>query len=57
MPNISRSLKTSFVNKKVRASGEIRGFSIMVSDLSVQEGSGYESVWNWAQIVKSLNRK
>ncbi len=54
LPNITRSLKTSFLHKKVRASGDIKGLSIMVADLSVQKGSGYESVWNWAEIVKRL---
>ncbi|MFH2065058.1 MAG: hypothetical protein ABIK15_07665 [Pseudomonadota bacterium] len=56
LPNINRSLKIKYVNKDIRIKGEAKGHSIVVNDLSIKSGSDFQSVWNWSEITKKMNR-
>ncbi|MBW2218023.1 MAG: hypothetical protein JRF40_00815 [Deltaproteobacteria bacterium] len=56
MPNISRSLKTTYVNKPVRITGVVNGSSLLVSVIEVKEGGAYQEVWNWKKITAELSK-
>ena len=56
MPNISRSLKTSILNKPVRVAGKLTGATFLVSVIELKKKGAYEEVWNWKKIVDDLNR-
>ena len=56
LPNISRSLKTSYVNKPVRITGDLNGQSILVATIEVKKDGKYREVWNWEKITAELGR-
>ena len=56
MPNITRTVKTSYINKQARVTGVVDGSSIVVSIIEVKDGDSYKEVWNWEKIVKKVTR-
>lgn len=56
LPNINRSLKVKYVNQDIRVQGEAKGHAIVVDDLAVKNAGDFQSVWNWSDIVKRMNR-
>jgi len=56
LPNLSRSEKTTLVNKDVRVTGDLQGISMVVSVIEEKTGGNYQEVWNWEKISKSLSR-
>ena len=56
MPNITRTVKTSYINKQARVTGVVDGSSIVVSLIEVKDGDSYEEVWNWEKIVAEIGR-
>ena len=56
MPNITRAVKTSYINKPVRVTGIVDGASMLVSIIEVKEGGSYKEVWNWEKITAKLGR-
>ena len=56
LPNISRSLKTSYLNKPVRITGDLRSNTLVVAAIEVKEDGAYREVWNWKKLTTELNR-
>jgi len=56
LPNISRSMKTSYINKPVRITGDLNGQSLLVATIEVKEDGSYREVWNWKKITAELGR-
>jgi len=56
MPNITRTVKTSYIHKPVRVTGVVDGSSMVVSIIEVKDGDNYKEVWNWKKIVAELGR-
>ena len=56
MPNITRTVKTSYINKQARVTGVVDGSSIVVSIIEVKDGDSYREVWNWEKIVAEIGR-
>ncbi len=46
-----------YINKNVKISGEAKGHSIVVADVAVETKNGYNSVWNWDEIVKEMSHR
>ena len=57
LPNISRSVKTSFLNKPVRVTGKLRNHAIHVSKIEVENSGEYLTVWDWDTIKRKMNRR
>ena len=55
LPNISRSLKTRYLNKPVRITGDLRGQALVVATIEVKRGGTFQEVWNWQEITNELN--
>jgi len=56
LPNISRSMKTSYVNKPVRITGELNGQSLLAATIEIKDNGSYREVWNWKKITAELGR-
>jgi hypothetical protein len=56
MPNITRSIKTRYINKPTRVTGVVDGSSMVVSIIEVKEGGSFKEVWNWKKIVAELGK-
>jgi len=54
LPNIDRALKVEFLSENVKISGDIKNHSVVVADIAVKTKNGYDSIWNWAEIVESM---
>jgi len=56
LPNISRSLKTRYINKSVRITGNLKGQSLVAAVIEVKENGTFREVWNWKKLTNELNR-
>lgn len=55
LPNLSRNIKTTYLNQSVRITGDKTAHTIIASNVDVKNSGKYESVWNWEKIVKDIN--
>jgi hypothetical protein len=55
LPNIPRSLKTRYLNKPVRITGDLNGLSLVVATIEVKRNGEFQEVWNWKEITNELN--
>jgi hypothetical protein len=56
LPNLSRSLKTSLLNKNLRITGDLHGISMVASVIKEKTGESYLEIWNWKKIAKQMTR-
>jgi hypothetical protein len=49
LPNLDRHIKSKYLERNVRISGEQESESIWVDKLEVKEGDQYRQVWSWKQ--------
>lgn len=47
LPNLDRHIKSRYLTRNVRVSGEQKSESIWVDRLEVKEGDQYRKVWSW----------
>ena len=55
LPNIPRSIKTRYLNKPVRITGDLRGRSLVVTIIEAKRSGEFQEVWNREEIRNELN--
>ena len=55
LPNIERSLKTKYIGKNIRVTGDLKGDRLLVSKIAVKDGGSFKTVWDWKEISKNVD--
>lgn len=56
LPNLTRSVKSKYLNTKVKVTGDLNGNTLLVSNIDAKINGKYQSVWNWEAIVKNITQ-
>ncbi|RJP82443.1 MAG: hypothetical protein C4522_03065 [Desulfobacteraceae bacterium] len=57
LPNVSRWVKTSYINKPIRITGKVRDHAIFVTKIEVKSNDAYYNVWDWNDITRKMSKR